>query len=190
MNARVYLCFSLLGSPEAWLCLPAASLLAPHRNPNSAAMGQAVCLTLSYGIETLRLGGREVRMGSDSFWRVHLLNLRPSWTMFRLGRRSKRWTPGLGWSACGWDPCCWNTEADRSQALHSFCTSVLTRRFIWGWGMEGGAWVNVEEDGGTLALRTLEIVVAALVFSVVWHLRPSNLSHQQRICGFSILSGN
>lgn len=83
----VYLCFSPLSKPEASFCLPAADLLAPHRNPNSA-----VCLTLSYWIETRRLGGREVRMGIDSFWRVHLLNLWPSWLMFRLGRSSKRLT--------------------------------------------------------------------------------------------------
>ena len=85
----VYLCFTPLSNPEASFCVPAASLLAPHRNPNSVAAGRLFVWLCHYWIEARRLGGREVRMGIESFWRVHLLNLWPSWTMFRLGRSSK-----------------------------------------------------------------------------------------------------
>lgn len=85
----VYLCFPPLSNPEASFCMPATSLLAPHRNPNSAATGWLFVWLCHYWIETRRLSGREVRMGIDSIWRVHLLNLWPSWKMFRLGKSSK-----------------------------------------------------------------------------------------------------
>lgn len=85
----VYLCSTPLSSPEAPFCTPAANLLAPRRNPNSAATSRLFVWLCHYWIETRRPGGCEVRMGTASFWRVHLLNLWPSWMMFRLGRGSK-----------------------------------------------------------------------------------------------------
>lgn len=95
-------------------CLPAANLLAPHRHANSAATGRLFVWLCHYWIETRRLGGREARMAIDALWTVHLLNLWPSWTVFRLGRQLQTFDSGLGQSACGWDVYCWNTG--RSEA--------------------------------------------------------------------------
>lgn len=88
----IYLCFTSLSGPEASFCLPAADLLAPHRIPNSSAMDRLFVWLFHFWIQTCRLGGWKVRMGADSHWRVHLLNLGPSWTMFRLRQGSKRLT--------------------------------------------------------------------------------------------------
>lgn len=159
----VYLCFTLLSSPEASFCLPAANLLAPHRNPNSAATGRLFVWLCHYWIETRRLGGREVRMGIDSFWRVHLLNLWPSWTMFRLGRSSKLLTLVLD------DP-----------LVGEICIAEILRGLKPGFAffldlsadsqihLMERAWINMEKDRSIWALRTLKCA---------WiHKRPQTIS--------------
>lgn len=62
----VYLCFTPLASLEASFCTPAAKLLAPHRNPDSAATSRLFVWLCHYWIETRTLGGLEVRLGIES----------------------------------------------------------------------------------------------------------------------------
>lgn len=88
----VYLCFTPHLSPEASLGSPAASLLAPHRSPDSAATGRVFVWLCRIEVRRADLVEWEARMGIDSFWRVHLLNLWTLWTVFRLGRSSKHLT--------------------------------------------------------------------------------------------------
>lgn len=110
----VYLCFTPLSKPRGLALLASCRPISTPQKPEQCCHGPAVCLTLSYWIQMLRLGGREVRMGFDSFWRVHLLNLWTFWMMFRLGRWSKHWPLVLEDPLAGWDLYYWNTE--RSEA--------------------------------------------------------------------------
>jgi len=147
----VYLCFIPFSNPEASFCMPAASLLAPHRNPNSAATGRLFVWLCHYWIETRRLGGREVRMGIDSFWRVHLLNLWPSWKMFRLGRSSKLLTLVLDDLLVG--EICDAEILSRLKPSFAFFLDLSADSQIH---LMGRAWVNMEKDRSIWALRKLK----------------------------------
>lgn len=146
----VYLCFTPLASLEASFCTPAAKLLAPHRNPNSAATSRLFVWLCHYWIETRRLSGLEVRMDTDSLWRAHLFNLWPSWTMFRLRMSSKHLTQVLD------DPLVGEigvAELPRVKPSFAFFLGLSADSQIH---LMGRAWINLEKDRATLALKTLK----------------------------------
>lgn len=129
----VYLCFTPLSVPETSFSTPAANLLAPHRNPNSAATGWLFVWLCHYWTEAHRLGGWEERISTDSLWRVHLLKLCPSRAMFRL----EVWGRSSTFLLSSWMICLWVKSVLLKfwvvwcrHASHSFWTSMLTCRFV------------------------------------------------------------
>lgn len=148
--------------PRGLALLASCRPISTPQKPEQCRHGPAVCLTLSYWIQTLRLGGREVRMGFDSFWRVHLLNLWTFWMMFRLGRRSKHWTLVLDDPLAGWDLYYWNTE--RSEA--KLC--ILSGPQCWLANSFNGESLNKHGKGLKCARtqKLSQIAVAECVFNV------------------------
>lgn len=119
-------------------------------------------------------------MGIDSFWRVHLLNLWPSWTMFRLGRSSKLLTLVLD------DPLVGEIRAaEILRGLKPSFAFFLDLSADSQIHLMGRAWINMEKDRSIRALRTLkcarihkrsQIVVRECVLNVTGDLvRPSSL---------------
>lgn len=153
MNAPcVYLCFTPLSVPETSFSTPAANLLAPHRNPNSAATGRLFVWLCHYWTEAHRLGGWEERISTDSLWRVHLLKLCPSRAMFRLevwGTISKLFTLFLDDLLVG-EICIAEILSGLMPPSFTFFLDLNADLQI---RLMGWAWINMGKDRHVWALR-------------------------------------
>lgn len=153
MNAPcVYLCFTPLSVPETSFSTPAANLLAPHRNPNSAATGRLFVWLCHYWTEAHRLGGWEERISTDSLWKVHLLKLCPSRAMFRL----EVWGQSPNFLLSSWMSCLWVKSV-----LLKFWKGLMPPSFTFFLDLNadlqirlmGWAWINMGKDRHIWALR-------------------------------------